>query len=92
MIATTYILPYRIMIIHSLYFSMVIRKIMQLNIPWILWEHKDQQTKILFPMSASKNQEVIEQLKSLLWLSIAESVIRDRAIEDEKNRPIYFEK
>lgn len=57
-------------------------------------QYKEDQTgqrKLLFPMSPSENQELLETLKreySQTWLSEVEKILLKQQIEDEKNRPV----
>lgn len=49
------------------------------------------QRKLLFTMSVSENQELLEILKteySQTWLSEVEKQLLQQQIEDEKNRPV----
>lgn len=65
----------------------------QLKIKFI--EDSTWQRKLLFPMSASENQELLETLKreySQTWVSEAERKLIAEAIQDEKERPIFFNK
>ncbi len=68
-------------------------KMSQLRIQFV--EDSTWQRKLLFPMSASENQELLETLKreySQVWVCEAEKKLIAEAITDEKERPIYFKK
>jgi len=61
----------------------------QLKIQFI--EDSTWQKKLLFPMSPSENQALLEALKteySQTWLSEVEKRELAQAIQDEKNRPV----
>ena len=65
----------------------------QLKIQFV--EDSTWQKKLLFPMSASENQELLETLKreySQVWVCEAERKLIAEALQDEKERPIYFRK
>jgi thiol:disulfide interchange protein len=64
----------------------------QLKIQFI--EDSTWQKKLLFPMSPSENQALLEALKteySQTWLSEVEKRELAQAIQDEKNRPIALD-
>ena len=49
------------------------------------------QRRLLFPMSPTENQELLETLKreySWTWLSEVEKKLLAEAIQDEKERPV----
>ena len=49
------------------------------------------QRQLLFPMSPSENQELLETLKreySGVWMSEVEKILVAQAIQDEKQRPV----
>lgn len=51
------------------------------------------QKVLLFPMSASENQELLEVLKreySQTWLSEVEKALLQQAIDNEKERPVVL--